>query len=284
MLTLFDDSNSFAVWNVPDGQLMAFNHGAPIGITYLCTDFGVPGSASDGLVGLGAVQIGAVYLWDASPPPEGCRNLGPPEGPSRPRLRSRVDLEPFPAWYTASFSFSSDGSKFATAVNGVAFVYDVASLTRLGAYTSPGPSLYPKAVWASDGRHVLVSWGDKSACFWDSSRPNDLPSVVTIRASPGSHFHSWSPSGASYFVFSLLKGQAPNGPTTRALEERRAADGSLVRAVNLGPTGGFSRVSISPDAHALLVGPGVGVSPRASLCSAGSPLLPRPRQRLPFLA
>ena len=46
----------------------------------------------------------------------------------------------------------------------------------------------------------------------------------------------------------------PYGPATYALEERRTADGSLVRAVNLGPDVDESPfVSMSPDAHALLL-------------------------------
>ena len=93
---------------------------------------------------------------------------------------------------------------------------------------------------------------EQSACLWDFSRP-EAPSVVTIDVGPDAIFHGWSPSGASFFVSREVEGQAPNGARMYMWEERRAADGSLVRAVSLGPGDDFPVVHMSPDAHALLL-------------------------------
>ena len=129
LLTFFEHSDYFAVWSVPDGRLLAVNQGSPDGSHYEHATFGVPGSASDGLVGFISFN-GSICLWDVPPPTEG--------GPGRPRLRSRVDLAlDDKSYYSQSFALSSDGSKFAATHAGVVYVYDVASLTRLGVYTSP---------------------------------------------------------------------------------------------------------------------------------------------------
>ena len=248
VLTLFRSSNHFAVWSVPDGQLLAVNRGAPLDDNYACADFGVPGSASDGFVGLGSDSKGDIVLWDVSAPTE-------EGGASRPRLRSRVGLGPAD-FTSAGFAFSPNGSKFAASWRGVVFVYDVASLTRLGSCILPSKSL--KVAWAPDGRHVLVTWG-YSACVWDFSRP-EAPSVATAYVLPGAFFlFRWSPSGVSYFSTRRLEGV---GPITFVQEERRAADGSLVRAVSLGPWESPPRVKMSPDAHALLVAPPWGTPAR----------------------
>ena len=131
LLTLFLASDTFAVWSVPDGQLIAVRKYDVPGVmqpNYEYPDFGVPGSASQGLVGF-TKNWAHVDLWDVSPPPEGGANL--------PRLRGRVDLDPVPAPDVngerpfGSLKFSPDGSKFASAFFEVVYVYDVASLTRL---------------------------------------------------------------------------------------------------------------------------------------------------------
>ena len=183
---------------------------------------------------------------------------------------------------SGSFAFSIDGSKFAAAFMGVAYVYDVASLTRLAAYASP--SNYALAAWSPDSGTVLVSWFE-GACVWDFSRP-EAPSVLTPYAGPDhvwtmfgdgrrtnmfgdqpdrgaggadrqlatllgpDHVWGWAPSGASFFAIRVSEGPAQAGPETFALEERRAADGSLIRAVGLGP-GRAPRIDMSRDAHAL---------------------------------
>ena len=81
---------------------LAVNPGDPRagGRDYAFIDFGVPGSSSDGLVGFKSCG-GNVDLWDESLLPEG--------GPSRPRLRSRMDLAPNDGHndYNSSFAFSS---------------------------------------------------------------------------------------------------------------------------------------------------------------------------------
>ena len=243
-MTLFIESNHFAIWSMPDGQLMAVNPGSS-NYDYLASyhnaDFGVPGSASDGLVGF-AEEQGSVHLWDVSPQSEG--------GPIRPRLRSGVFFEPHHiGFYPGSFSFTPDGSKFVVAHAYDVYVYDVASLTQLHTYTSP--SQHVAADWAPDGQRLLVSWYE-GGCVWDFSRP-EAPSILTIYVSPGTDLRrGWSPSGASFFFSRRLEGQPP-GPGPYALEERRAVDGSLLRAVNLGHMGRFPSVKMSPDANALLL-------------------------------
>ena len=135
----------------------------------------------------------------------------------------------------------------------------MASRTRLGAYNAPFP--YPKAAWAPDGHHVLVSWdgwngegrGERGTCAWDFIRPEEPPSVFTIDVGPGAFFRCWSPDGASYFSVKALTGSTRNGPGPTALEERRTADGSLLRTVVLGLDAGFSATCVSPDAHAMVL-------------------------------
>ena len=237
--TLFNSTNHFAVWSMLDGRLLAVNRGDIGGGSYMCATFGVPGSASDGLIGFASTD-GFIDLWDVSLPRK--------RGPSRPRLRSRVDVGPgVRASFSNDFSFSPDGSKFAAGLSNVAYVYDVASLTLIGAYTSP--SKWAAAMWAPDGLRVVVS-GPKSVCLWDFSRP-EAPPIVEV--CPGkSGIEKWSPNGASYIRIIKMAGRAPNGPATLMLEERKTADGSPLRAINLGPDdGSFLGVCISPDSHAL---------------------------------
>ena len=243
VLTLLGDSDHFAVWSVPDGQLLAVNPGDYVDDFYNCVDFGVPGSASDGLVGFGSYE-GIIYLWDVPPPLEG--------GVSRPSVRSRVNLGPVLHMFKGCCAFSPDGSKFLASFRGVAYVYDVASLARLGAYSIHIWAKQP--AWVPDGRHVLVTW-DESACVWDFGRPEEAPPVFKIDVGPCGRLHSWSPNGASYFVIRQSETEhTSDDQPTYALEERRAADGSLVRAVCLGHPPGHSPVVIkSPGANALLV-------------------------------
>ena len=247
-LTLFGEFNHFAVWSVPDGQLLAVNPGDPGGDAYDCADFGVPGSASDGLVAFGFENATCVDLWSVYLPTEG--------GPSRPRLRSRVHLGHVNEDGNDSvynIKLSPDGSKFAAMCIEVAYVYDVASLTRIGTYAAQD---WPDTIlWSLDNRRVLVSC-EKGVCVWDFSRP-EAPAIITILGGPDALFHSWSPSGTSYFVTREFKGQG-----MFALEERRAAGGLLVHTIDLGPCEGFPRVSFSTDAHALLVEPPLGVPAR----------------------
>ena len=75
VLTLFNATNHFSVWSVPDGQLLAVNRGEfDGGCEYSCAAIGVPGSASDGLVAFGS-QPATLDLWDVSPRPEGGASL-----------------------------------------------------------------------------------------------------------------------------------------------------------------------------------------------------------------
>ena len=218
VLTIIDESSHFSVWSVPDGQLMAANRGSLGSDSYRCADFGVPESASDGLVGFSSHGTSKVDLWDVdvSPP-------GPPEGgPSRPRLRSRVDLasDGRPDVVVNCLAYSPDGSRLAAACGGVAHVYDVASLTPLAAYASP--SRWSVAAWAPDGRHVLVSWDD-GAVVWDFNRPEAPSAILTTDVGPHVTLHSWSPNGVSYFVIRKSEGRFQSGPVTYALEERRVS-------------------------------------------------------------
>ena len=319
--THFVGVEHFAVWSVPDGRLLVALPGEPEGDWFRHSDFGVPGSASDGLLGF-ASDDGIVSLWDVETPPEG-------EGGSRPHQRSRWDLAPSSefgnggVYIAESFAFSPDGFKFVASfceasseACGVAYVYDVASLARLGVHSFT-PQVRAHAAWAPDGRHVLLS-GPNSAYVWDFSRP-EAPPIATIDIGADSVFQCWSPSGASYIVSRKLKGRSrkgtvagrqgagqgaaataataaasayaaasaastsattatrrglrgvaaapaaaagepkgrsPDAVTMVALEERRATDGMLLRALAVpygrdGPI--FPCVCMSPDAHALLL-------------------------------
>ena len=242
VMTLFRESSHFAVWSVPDGQLLAVNPGDP-SVRYVCTDVGVPGSASHGLVRLSS-DHGVVDLWDVSPLPGG--------GALRPHLRGRKE-PPVKDTSCGSFAFSPGGSEFAAFSAGIARVYDVASLTQLHAFKSPSDRA--RASFVPGGPHVLLSW-DGGACVRDFSRPEEASAVTTVAWVPGTRFHSWSPSGASYFIIRGTDFQPEKGAKKHALEERRAADGSLIRAIDFGPNGGHTPIAyVSHDAHALVLVP-----------------------------
>ena len=274
LLTLFPLSDHFAVWSVPDGQLVAVNKGSPNGGWLSFPDFGVPGSASDGLVGF-LFNDFAVELWALAPAATG--------GVSRPRRRARVQLAPeVDEEYIEnmeddgescdfSFAFSPNGSKFAVATRGKAYVYDIASRARIATFAPPWESA--RAAWTPGGQRVLVSCGDRS-CVWDFTRRGSPP-VVTADVDPDEsihgpdvYFNGWSPSGASYFVTRALERARGFGPAaaTFALEERRTADGALLRAVNFRSGDGHApMVALSPDSHAALIDPSRGVPARLVL-------------------
>ena len=158
---------------------MAVNRDDPLVKLYVKAVFGVPGSASDGLIGFGSSRGTGVTLYGVATIDLWVGNLPPlPEGgASRPCLRSRVDLPPGDDAYSFAFDFSPDGSKFAAAHHGAAYVYDVDSLTRLATFSNP--SICAELAWAPDGQHVLVT-GPKQSWFWDFSRPEaPFESVIT---------------------------------------------------------------------------------------------------------
>ena len=260
LLTQADSSGVFAVWSVPEGRLLAATPIDAIAHMYTGADLGVPGSASDGLVGLGLMsRPKTVHLWDVSPPPVGDANL--------PRLKNQVVLGtvdpegPVGGEYVSSFAFSPIGDRFAAVCDGFAYVYDVASLTRLGVYAMPWRRA--ELAWAPGGQHVLLSCTNtsrsaSSACLWNVSRTG-APPVVTVNVGFREEFQGWLPSGASYLVSRQLPvRRVPDGPKTFAVEERRVADGRVVRAVSL-QSGGDPEicptVCVSPDSSACLVRP-----------------------------
>ena len=288
VLTLFVGSNHFAIWSVPDGQLIAVNHGDDDPdegvpdegtVTYARAAFGVPGSASDGLVGLLASDGLAIDFWDILPPPEG--------GDILPRLRSHLplDVEAQPD----SFSISPDGSKVAATCCGTARVFDVASLAQLGSYRphrddwDPDLTDWVSATWTTDSQKLVFSWGDVYACVWDFRRPEE-PAFITIDAGPNAcllkspflanpdhRFPCLSCNGASYFVVRIARGPRTRkgkyyGQTTYALEERSLADGSVVRAINNVRSTcrleEFPAAVCSPDSLALLMYPSGDVPAR----------------------
>ena len=264
LLTFRRGSDHFAIWSVPDGRRLAAHEGRSDGFSYTSMDFG-----AGGLVGcVGYTQrslVGArVDLWDVSHQP--------------PRIVNSMDLPDRPGNWSLRLSFSQDGSKLITSSKRLNYgrldpvnVYDVASLTLLGSCADA------IAMWTPDQR-VLLMWdsthnGDPPCLsrLWDfrtESTADANTAVVTADTpAPSSSgmsrwkFHSWSPSGASYFVHRVEGGmQALVVPSTFALEERRTADGSLVRTVTFRELstrfeGRYPRVVVSPDARALLLLP-----------------------------
>ena len=108
-----------------------------------------------------------------------------------------------------------------------------------------------------------MSWR-RGSLAWDFDRP-EATSIATFDFEPSSDFYGWLPTGESYRVLVDLEGRTQHGPTTLALEERRAADGSLVRAVNLGAIvrdNDYPNVELSPDSNAVLLHPSNGAPPR----------------------
>ena len=264
--TVFSECNEFAIWDVADGQLLAYNPGDN-GWYYGWADFGVPGSASDGLIVFLYEDGGEIQLWDVSPDPE---DELEPEGGGviQPRLKKVQNSQGVGEDGFSGFrpSFSPDGSKLAISFGGFACVYDVASLTLLGTYTPNASGWTPISIaiaWMPNS-HVLVSWAE-SACVWDFDRP-EAPSVVTAVVGPHKSLCGWSPNGAfnfaTHFATRRLEGRASNGRAMFLREERRAADGLLTGAAKFSVGGrhrGAPRVSMSPVERGVERGLPVGV-------------------------
>ena len=79
------------------------------------------------------------------------------------------------------------------------------------------------------------------------------PPVITAAIGPDEELEGWSPGGASYFVTKQSENPYPGELPLFALEERRAADGSLVRAVGLGSDRQTPFIHLAPDERALVV-------------------------------
>ena len=268
VLTLWEGTDAFAVWSVPDGGLLVAHpqetnaHKRVDDDDYASVmrfrgrqtiDVGVPGSASEGLVALAAPTL---QLWDVSPPPPPCEG-----GVMRARLRAKLDLRigvspaPSSSGHCLGTSFSPNGSKFCAVAfdveNGFrACVYDVASLARLGEYI---PGIGINANWTPDGTRVLLSFSNyrttrttraRSACLWDFSHPEVPNANASIEVAPDATFNMWSPDGASYFV---------QRKEAASVEERRTNDGSLIRYIVVPSPPALHSAILSPDAHALVV-------------------------------
>ena len=156
----------------------------------------------------------------------------------------------------------------------MAYVYDVASLTRLGTYTSPS-AWWARLAWVPSGQHVLVSWRAKlesygqkaserwgeNACLWDYRSPEAAaPPAITVDDAPGLIFRGWSPGGSSYYV---VRSFLLHGSSAHAFEERRVADGSVVHSAGMRTES--EHTCLSPDARALLTRPSPGFPMRIVL-------------------
>ena len=228
MITLFGNSTHFAVWSVPDGQLVSSNPTPDLSpVLYNCADFGVPGSASNGLVGFGGSKNCVIHLWDVSV--------------SRPFMKSQILLPDGFTGIDTAVEFSPDGSKLLATGYNAAYVYDVASLTLIGTY--------PDVTW------------DNTLCHWDFAVDVGPNERFHSRSLNGSSYFI-----IRRFAQRMTRNGPKNGPTAIkfALDERMSADGSLSRTVNLGRARGgylgaardlvmYPHVDISPDGHALLV-------------------------------
>ena len=250
VVTLIKNDHYFVVWSVLDGRMVADNELVPAAElghpVYGCPDFGVPGSASDGLIGFGSMKPGAfVDLWTTTPM----------------RRRCRVDLNG--RTRTKSFAFSKDGSSFAAAYDYVVGLYDVASLTRLGTFNVPNRWNHRadiKLSWLPSGLLMLCmrqsctyNGGNGGVCMWDVACSSPEPKV-TWYGPDDMDFKGWSSSGTSYFK---SRADCTKHPIVMVLEERRADNRTLVRrSVQVPSIEWRSRLDdpivMAPDERALL--------------------------------
>ena len=267
LLVLDSTNDTFAMWSVPDGRLLAVrkeNH-TDNRCFHRSIALGVPDTVSKDIVLFGGVHsAGAVIcVWDVSTsPPKKLHHLT-----LSLLLNELIETQP------SSLSFSPDGSKFVTEYSGDIFVIDVVTLSTIGMYRTP--SFVAKAVWMpSDQNKLMVSWGNNSTmelllktcneptrCIWDW-RGLEAPPIITVNPG-GAFFHTWSPNGTTYYVIrgvvhTLADMTSCLFDTLQpvVLEERRVTDDSLVRVVNLEANIHLRRLdfklSISPDMHALI--------------------------------
>ena len=255
VLTCFNWGTQFAVWNVDDGRLLAINrggNGGPPGNGYVAIDFGVPGSASGGLIALAATTVTGVIvdLWSVALPDDG-------DAPTAPVQRDRVEVIIYAEGGDdidegsnppRTLVFSPDGSKFAFAFCEHAFVYDVASIVRLGSFTTPTTPSFSTTAWTPDGRRVIVAWADNlNVCIWDFNAP-EPPVTIAADLGPNVRVLQWS--------------------TTACYTSRRVGDDTLVekrrfsgvssrvlRSTIVSSSLNALSITVSPDGRAVIVQP-----------------------------
>lgn len=259
VLTMCNGFDDFSVWSVPDGRLIAANAGdlGPHGGQYRSADFGIPGSASAGLVGFSSYFSFTVDLWTVDA--------------VRSRRQSRVELEPGAVFDVAevedcppsNFAFSPDGSKFVVAFLGTVYVFDVASLARLAVFASP--SRRTLAAWSTSNQRILV-YGASGASMWDLIVP---PPPVVVDVGRDAVIHGWFITGATYSVLRTLNpARTRHGLARFAMDIRRMSDGATLRSVTFHSDNRFNappRVVISYDERAILVHPSTGAAARIIL-------------------
>ena len=257
LLTLMDETTQFCIWSVPDGrELIHHPHTDDDNVYYTHADFGVPNSASEGLVGFS--NDVSISLWDVD----------------RACLRGRVDFDaPNRDDQVEGFAFSPDGSKFAAAWNSSVYVYGVGSLELIGKYSfDKGGCAFAR--WMPNGR-LLVSTtistptrrsAPHRGCLQECSSIVsafvwDYTHNVTTREASKLMFHvtlplstqlvDWSPMGTTYFVTRhTLVGNSKYEYDVR-LEERKVADNAIIRSKLIGyshkNTRTFPGARLSPD-------------------------------------
>ena len=247
VVTLIKNDHYFVVWSVLDGRMVANNELVPASDlghpVYGCPDFGVPGTASAGLVGFGSMKTAFVDLWIVA-------------GPLPPTRLCSVNLNGNAR--TKCFAFSKDGASFAAAYDNTVCLYDVASLTRLGTFRASSMGWWDSAKlsWLPSGRLMLGTrqssdQTSNSACIWFiGSSP--VPAVEWT--GPERDFKGWSSNGTSYFQ---SRADCTTHPVVMFLEERRADDHALLRRVQVPSVEWRSQhddpIVLAPDERALLM-------------------------------
>lgn len=150
---------------------------------YFDADFGVPGSASNGLLAFGGLWEPIIDVWDVSTP-------------SNSHLRKRITLYPYNEHPTRPdnnhslhhVSFSPDGSKLAALIYKTVYIYTVATWAHIGQCTFGLPNIYDLALashdvyefaWAPDSRYMVVtkSNGTQDLLYFQTSPSNTTTSV-----------------------------------------------------------------------------------------------------------
>lgn len=279
----FEKGDQFAVWSVPDGRSVP--DGLPPIFFQPCTpdadgvgaenmaklSFGVPGSASNGLMGFASGDFMSV-------------NLQGIEGNNT--AVQRINIGPFPpecdgSHFATDFSFSpTNGNYFVVAFSHLdeakycrdVMVFDVKTRACISIIRPPH-SKSKKATWTPDGLRVLVSWkGPTNTALkstqhcmylWDFTN-NEMGVTARVTISSRDRFIGWSPTGASYFVLEKANNEVP---TTFSVVELATSDNHFVFAGHFlwtltPPHRLFPEVSLSPNARTVALPPCPGFPAR----------------------
>ena len=242
-------SDYFAVHDLADGAPTAV-HPRTRDDSLTGPMWGVPGSASDGLIAVCSHKEDTVDVW----------RLPSQQGGALQLVGHLADTGSSPSNEPFDASFSPDGDKLVVAYDsGLAIVYAVNTLTPVCSLTFEG-RMKKDVTWTPDGQGLLMSYFDRSAVMWRWRNPEMSPSKLAVFVPPSDSLHGWSPDGSSYFTMgSPVRPPNVYHVAVSPFYERRAADGAVVRETHLridrGPSWHLWRIHLAPNARAIVMHP-----------------------------